>query len=42
MDIFCQVIDNFGDVGVVYRLANQLKKKYRIRIFIDSLKELAL
>lgn len=42
MDIFCQVIDNFGDVGVVYRLANGLKKKYKIRIFIDSLKELAL
>ncbi|MGL4402294.1 MAG: elongation factor P maturation arginine rhamnosyltransferase EarP [Fusobacteriaceae bacterium] len=42
MDIFCQVIDNFGDVGVVYRLANQLKKKYRVRVYIDSLKELAL
>lgn len=42
MDIFCQVIDNFGDVGVVYRLATQLKNRYRVRIFIDSLKELVL
>lgn len=42
MDIFCQVIDNFGDVGVVYRLATQLKNRYKIRVFIDSLKELAL
>lgn len=42
MDIFCQVIDNFGDVGVVYRLANQLKGRYKIRVFIDCLRELVL
>ena len=26
IDIFCTIIDNFGDAGVVYRLAKELKK----------------
>ena len=26
ISILCKVVDNFGDIGVVYRLAKQLKK----------------
>lgn len=46
-DIFCQVIDNFGDIGVVYRLGNELKKELNkngkqceIRIILDRTEEL--
>lgn len=46
-DIFCEVIDNFGDIGVVYRFANELLKKYnsqnkevKIRVFLDKTSEL--
>lgn len=46
-DIFCEVIDNFGDIGVVYRFANELFKKYnsqdkdvKIRVFLDKTSEL--
>lgn len=28
LDIFCEIIDNFGDIGVVYRLAKELKVFY--------------
>lgn len=42
IDIFCEVIDNFGDVGVVYRLGKLLSCEHSVRIFIDSLKELKL
>ena len=28
IDIFCEVIDNYGDVGVAYRLARELKRIY--------------
>ncbi|MGL4534420.1 MAG: elongation factor P maturation arginine rhamnosyltransferase EarP [Fusobacteriaceae bacterium] len=45
IDIFCEVIDNFGDIGVVYRLAKELKKKYRekvkIRVILDKTYELS-
>ncbi|NLE01712.1 MAG: elongation factor P maturation arginine rhamnosyltransferase EarP, partial [Fibrobacter sp.] len=40
IDIFCQVIDNFGDAGVVYRFAKEFKIKHnycRVRVFIDNL-----
>lgn len=42
IDVFCEVIDNFGDVGVVFRLGKLLAEKHSVRIFIDSLKELPL
>lgn len=38
--ILCKVVDNFGDVGVVYRLAKQLKKirpYNQINLVIDNL-----
>ena len=38
-DIFCHVIDNYGDVGVCWRLARQLAGKYdfTVRLWIDNL-----
>ncbi len=38
-DIFCTVIDNFGDVGVSWRLARQLVREHRqmVRLWIDDL-----
>jgi len=43
IDIFCHVIDNFGDAGVVYRFAKEFKKmnpQCNTRVFIDDLKTL--
>lgn len=45
IDIFCEIIDNYGDIGVAYRLARALKKIYsqkKIRLFINKLEELNL
>jgi uncharacterized repeat protein (TIGR03837 family) len=45
LDIFCHVIDNFGDIGVVYRFARELKRahaSWRIRVFLDDLAAFAL
>ncbi|CAN7436593.1 elongation factor P maturation arginine rhamnosyltransferase EarP [Trinickia sp. LjRoot230] len=38
-DIFCAVIDNFGDVGVCWRLARQLAAEHRwqVRLIVDDL-----
>ncbi|PRF99210.1 elongation factor P maturation arginine rhamnosyltransferase EarP [Burkholderia ambifaria] len=38
-DLFCTVIDNFGDVGVCWRLARQLAHEHgwQVRLFIDDL-----
>lgn len=38
-DIFCRVIDNFGDIGVTWRLARQLQREHgwRIRLWVDDL-----
>ena len=39
IDIFCEVIDNYGDVGVAYRLARELKRIYpnkRVKIYHQS------
>jgi uncharacterized repeat protein (TIGR03837 family) len=38
-DIFCRVIDNFGDVGVTWRLAKQLVDEYdwQVRLFVDDI-----
>jgi hypothetical protein len=30
-DIFCCVVDNFGDIGVTWRLARQLEQEGRVR-----------
>ena len=38
--ILCKVVDNFGDIGVVYRLAKQLKKinlENNINLIVDNL-----
>lgn len=43
IDIFCNVIDNFGDIGVVYRFAKEMKILYsdaRIRVILNKLDEL--
>jgi uncharacterized repeat protein (TIGR03837 family) len=38
-DIFCTVIDNFGDIGVTWRLARQLADEHRlpVRLWVDDL-----
>lgn len=38
-DIFCNVIDNFGDIGVSWRLAWQLARErgFRVRLWVDDL-----
>lgn len=38
-DLFCAVIDNFGDIGVCWRLARQLAAEYgwQVRLFVDDL-----
>ncbi|WP_345811165.1 elongation factor P maturation arginine rhamnosyltransferase EarP [Paraburkholderia sp. PREW-6R] len=38
-DIFCAVIDNFGDIGVCWRLARQLASEHgwQVRLFVDDL-----
>lgn len=36
-DIFCQVIDNYGDIGVCWRLACQLARRgQRVRLWVDE------
>jgi uncharacterized repeat protein (TIGR03837 family) len=38
-DIFCSVIDNFGDIGVTWRLARQLVAEHEldVRLWVDDL-----
>ncbi|GAA5178925.1 elongation factor P maturation arginine rhamnosyltransferase EarP [Niveibacterium umoris] len=38
-DIFCTVIDNYGDIGVCWRLARQLASEHRaeVRLWVDDL-----
>jgi len=38
-DLFCAVIDNFGDIGVCWRLARQLASEHgwQVRLFVDDL-----
>ena len=38
-DIFCNVIDNFGDIGVCWRLSRQLTVEhgYRVRLWVNEL-----
>jgi len=44
-DIFCRVIDNYGDVGVCWRLARQLAARLRgqgrVRLWVDDLHSFA-
>ncbi|PJA31537.1 MAG: elongation factor P maturation arginine rhamnosyltransferase EarP [Zetaproteobacteria bacterium CG_4_9_14_3_um_filter_53_7] len=41
-DIFCNVVDNYGDIGVCWRLARQLAGEYGIavRLWVDDLHSL--
>ncbi len=38
-DIFCNVVDNYGDIGVCWRLARQLANEHglRVRLWVDDL-----
>src|ERR1700737_1857042 len=38
-DIFCAVVDNFGDIGVCWRLARQLaiEHGWQVRLFVNDL-----
>ena len=42
-DIFCCVVDNFGDIGVTWRLASQLQREGRgkVRFWVDDLASFA-
>lgn len=43
LDIFCEIIDNYGDIGVVYRVAKEFKNSYgediKIRVFLNRTEE---
>ncbi len=41
-DIFCRVIDNYGDIGICWRLARQLAAEHgkRVRLWVDDLASL--
>ena len=43
-DIFCKIIDNFGDAGVCWRLSRQLAREHgwRVRLWIDDPSPIAL
>ncbi|MFA7270270.1 MAG: elongation factor P maturation arginine rhamnosyltransferase EarP [Sterolibacterium sp.] len=38
-DIFCRVVDNFGDIGICWRLARQLAAEHglEVRLWVDDL-----
>lgn len=38
-DIFCKIVDNFGDIGVCWRLAQQLQYEHglNVRLWVDDL-----
>jgi len=41
-DVFCQVVDNHGDIGVCWRLARQLAARgQRVRLWVDNASALA-
>ena len=42
-DIFCTVVDNFGDIGVCWRLAQQLADEHSadVRLWVDNLERFA-
>ena len=43
-DIFCRVVDNYGDIGVTWRLARQLSVEHlcEVSLWVDDLRTLAL
>jgi uncharacterized repeat protein (TIGR03837 family) len=43
LDIFCHVVDNFGDIGFVFRFAREFHAANpicRVRVFVDDMKAL--
>src|SRR5690606_2407744 len=42
-DIFCRVVDNYGDIGVCWRLARRLAhgRGWRVRLWVDDLRAFA-
>lgn len=42
-DVFCRVVDNFGDIGVCWRLARQLADEFDlpVRLWVDDLASFA-
>ena len=42
-DVFCNVIDNYGDIGVCWRLARQLANEHglAVRLWVDDLSSFA-
>ena len=42
-DIFCSVVDNFGDIGVAWRLARQIANEHglAVRLWVDDLSSFA-
>jgi len=42
-DIFCKVVDNFGDIGVCWRLSRQLaaERGFAVRLWVDNVASLA-
>jgi uncharacterized repeat protein (TIGR03837 family) len=42
-DIFCRVVDNYGDIGTCWRLARQLADEHQadVRLWVDQLQTLA-
>jgi uncharacterized repeat protein (TIGR03837 family) len=42
-DIFCSVVDNFGDIGICWRLARQLVSEHgvAVRLWVDRLESFA-
>lgn len=42
-DIFCRVVDNYGDIGVCWRLARRLRAghDWQIRLWVDDLRAFA-
>ncbi|HDR9486503.1 TPA: elongation factor P maturation arginine rhamnosyltransferase EarP [Burkholderia aenigmatica] len=42
-DLFCTVVDNFGDIGVCWRVARQLAHEHgwQVRLFVDDLRTFA-
>src|SRR5215468_1625545 len=42
-DVFCNVVDNYGDAGVCWRLARQLVAKHnlKVRLFVDAIPSLS-
>lgn len=42
-DVFCRIVDNFGDAGVAFRLSRGLAREHgkRVRLWLDDLTVLA-